>query len=293
MPPRFVYWTILIDNKPTAFRAQDKDDLLPTLTQLRRTNKDVAMKYFAHGRVWDSPEQAREHSRRPASTEKRGRDWRPGGSHEDPRARFDGKSAKSAAGKPARPGGEQSANPRPWTPKPSGDGRPWTSKPKDERRPWHGKSGAPRKADGNRPPWQSSKAGGPGGDRQPWTPKPGGKRGPWTQRPKVEAGAPGGPGKAGGERRPWTPKPKDERRPWQSGMSGTGRPGEAGRPGRNGANRRPWSPKSNDQRRPWQGKPGGAGRPGGPAGPAEQRRERRPWQRDQPEEKKSKPPEEE
>ena len=56
MPPRYAYWTILIDNKPTAFRAREKEELLPTLTQLRRTNKDVVMKWFARGRLWDSPE---------------------------------------------------------------------------------------------------------------------------------------------------------------------------------------------------------------------------------------------
>ena len=43
MPPRFVYWTILIDGKPTAFRARDREELLPTITQLKRTNQDVAI----------------------------------------------------------------------------------------------------------------------------------------------------------------------------------------------------------------------------------------------------------
>ena len=31
MPPRFAYWTILIDDNPTAFRARDAEELLPTL----------------------------------------------------------------------------------------------------------------------------------------------------------------------------------------------------------------------------------------------------------------------
>jgi len=89
MPPRYAYWTILIDNKPTAFRAREKDDLLPTFHQLRRTNPEVVFKWFARGRLWESPEEANAAQRRPkAATEKRGRDWRPGGRHEDPRARF-------------------------------------------------------------------------------------------------------------------------------------------------------------------------------------------------------------
>jgi hypothetical protein len=288
MPPRFVYWTILIDNKPTAFRAQDKDDLLPTLTQLRRTNKDVAMKYFAHGRVWDSPEQAREHSRKPASTEKRGRDWRPGGSHEDPRARFDGKKAKSGAGKPR---GDQ----RPWQgDMPGGAGRPgrpaeqrperrppWTPKPKNERRPWQSTTS------GTSTPGEAGRPRGNSANRRPWSPKPNDQRRPWQGKPGG-AGRPGGPAEQRRERRPpWTPKPKDERRPWQSTTPGTSTPGEAGRPRGNGANRRPWNPKPNDQRRPWQAKPGAAGRPGGPG------EKPRPWQRDQPEEKKPKTPEDE
>jgi hypothetical protein len=89
MPPRFMFWTILIDSKPTAFRAREQAELLPTLQQLRRTNPDVVMKWFARGRLWDSPEQERAARSQPKRVaEKRGRDWRPGGRHEDPRAKF-------------------------------------------------------------------------------------------------------------------------------------------------------------------------------------------------------------
>src|SRR6266581_4927485 len=58
MPPRYVYWTILIDGKATAFRAREREELLPTFNQLRRTNKDVAFKWFARGRIWNSREEA-------------------------------------------------------------------------------------------------------------------------------------------------------------------------------------------------------------------------------------------
>jgi hypothetical protein len=89
MPPRYAYWTILIDQKPTAFRARDKEELLPTFHQLQRKNSDVVMKWFARGRLWDTPEQAQwaqRNMQRPL--EKRSRDWRPGGDHKDPRDRF-------------------------------------------------------------------------------------------------------------------------------------------------------------------------------------------------------------
>src|ERR1700730_11925855 len=90
MPPRFAYWTILIDHKPTAFRARDRQELLPTFTQLKRTNQNVELKWFAQGRLWDSQEAQRAVGRGPKhSGEKRNQDWRPGGEHKDPRAKFD------------------------------------------------------------------------------------------------------------------------------------------------------------------------------------------------------------
>jgi hypothetical protein len=105
VPPRFAYWTILIDNAPTAFRAREAAELLPTLNQLKRKNKDVVLKWFARGRLWESQQQERDdlqrrklRARTPApkgAHEKRGRDWRPGGAHKDPRARF-AKSEKKA-----------------------------------------------------------------------------------------------------------------------------------------------------------------------------------------------------
>ena len=98
MPPRYAYWTILIDQQPTAFRAREQEELLPTLAQLRRTNTDVSLKWFARGRLWDSPEQEREGQRTPAPVERRTREWRPGGQHEDPRARFRKKGGPKKAG---------------------------------------------------------------------------------------------------------------------------------------------------------------------------------------------------
>jgi len=89
MPPRYAYWTILIDDKPTAFRARDKAELQPTFHQLQRTNPNIVFRWFARGRLWESPEHARDAQRRPRPPrEPRGREWRPGGEHKDPRARF-------------------------------------------------------------------------------------------------------------------------------------------------------------------------------------------------------------
>lgn len=86
MPPRHAYWTIIVGNLPTAFRAAQREELLPTFEQLRRKHPDAVLRWFARGRLWESPEAARE---RPVRTQNsRSRDWRPGGAHRDPRDRF-------------------------------------------------------------------------------------------------------------------------------------------------------------------------------------------------------------
>jgi hypothetical protein len=100
MPPRFAYWTILAGGLPTAFRAAEREELLPTFNRLKEKQPDAEMKYFARGKLWDSAEEARrslERERRGEAArprERRGPDWRPGGAHRDPRQPF--KDAKKA-----------------------------------------------------------------------------------------------------------------------------------------------------------------------------------------------------
>src|SRR4051794_18858874 len=127
MPPRFAYWTILIDDNPTAFRAREAEELLPTLNQLKRKNTNAVMKWFSGGTLWDSPEAAEAARRRPpAAAEKRGPAWRPGGAHQDPRDRFRKKSrdkrGTAAAGDRSsdETRSERPRSDRPWTGKPSG-----------------------------------------------------------------------------------------------------------------------------------------------------------------------------
>ena len=89
MPPRFTYWTIILDGKPTAFRAHTSEELLPTLRQLQARHPDAAMLWFARGRLWNSPEEASAAAAaRRAKPERRSPGWRPGGEHRDPRDRF-------------------------------------------------------------------------------------------------------------------------------------------------------------------------------------------------------------
>jgi hypothetical protein len=98
MPPvHHGYWVILAGMTPTSFRGRNRDALVPTLRQLQRTQKDVTLRWFENGRIYESPEHARAMAmearrarfapgpRKPA----RGPDWRPGGQHKDPRAKYE------------------------------------------------------------------------------------------------------------------------------------------------------------------------------------------------------------
>lgn len=149
------FWVIVTGTSPTAFRARRREDLLPTLHQLQRTQPDAVVRWFDRGKLWESPIEAREalrsRGRRPAAGERRGPEWRPGGSHEDPRARFKRTRDEKRAQFKRRQvrGRQQSEKGGP----PAGETGP-RSKPK---RPW-----------GRHP---SRKAAGPRGPRQPRKPR--------------------------------------------------------------------------------------------------------------------------
>src|SRR4029079_14088277 len=91
MPPRHTYWTILVGSSPTAFRAAEREDLVPTFERLRGKHPEVVLKWFARGKLWDSQEAQHDADRAERSATREGppRDgaWRPGGTHRDPRAR--------------------------------------------------------------------------------------------------------------------------------------------------------------------------------------------------------------
>ncbi len=142
MPPRYAYWTIIAGGLPTAFRAADRDELMPTFQRIKEKHPDAQMKWFARGKLWESQEAARATDRRGGDRnrhngdrnrhdgdrerrggrtadrrggpsgppkedrrgapsgppkEARGRDWRPGGEHRDPRQKFiDAKKDRNA-----------------------------------------------------------------------------------------------------------------------------------------------------------------------------------------------------
>jgi hypothetical protein len=86
---RLACWVIVTGSAPTAFRAQEREELLPTLKQLLRTQPDAVVKWFSRGQLWDSPLEAITalKARRQARNN-RDKGWRPGGTHVDPRAKY-------------------------------------------------------------------------------------------------------------------------------------------------------------------------------------------------------------
>jgi len=87
---RHAYWVIVTGTTATAFRAREREELLPTLKQLQRTQPDAVLKWFDRGRLWGSELEALDAlKRRRQAGSGRGRDWRPGGSHVDPRKKYE------------------------------------------------------------------------------------------------------------------------------------------------------------------------------------------------------------
>jgi translation initiation factor IF-2 len=203
MPPRFVYWTIIAGGLPTAFRATDREELLPTFRRLKEKHPDAELKWFARGKLWDSKEAAdleREQRRaqwqerergpaRPRTGTARGRDWRPGGEHKDPRQKYkNAKKARNLDRRKAKFVRKQADGPRrDWTTRPAPPagrpaGRSETDRPRPERRP---------RPAASKPPGEK-----PRGD---WRDRP--QRPDWRDRPprdntRSESGRPQGSGRA-------------------------------------------------------------------------------------------------
>jgi hypothetical protein len=137
MPPRYAYWTIILEGKPTAFRAHTREELVPTFKQLQTRHPDTVLMWFARGRLWPSQEDERAAAaaKREAVKARKGMGWRPGGTHRDPRERFkvprDEKRRRFAAKRRRdRMEGQPSGNDRP-------------SEPRDRRNP-RGRGGRSR-----------------------------------------------------------------------------------------------------------------------------------------------------
>ena len=227
MPPRHAYWTIIAGGLPTAFRAAEREELLPTFKGIQKKHPDAEMKYFARGRLWPSQEEARREAeaRRAAAAQRqsvrggtfRGRDWRPGGDHRDPhqtfkdlkkernqerrKDRFERRQQSGATHRPADAPARPAQRPAMHAPRPKWHDRgPWVSKPAAAGdRPWHG-----------RPPRDK-----PRGESYRRESKAGEVRTPAPPRPKGSYRPP---------KSSWGPKPAPRPRPAGPGNRPTGPP---------------------------------------------------------------------
>jgi hypothetical protein len=246
MPPRYAYWTIIVDDQPTAFRAGSQEDLMPTFKRLKEKQPTAKMMWFQNGKLWESRIDAQEAMRTRGELGRRGdarQSDRPpfrdrARASLKPSSRFD--SAKPEW-KPKRAEGERSE----WKPKAE---RPeWT--PKSEARPeWKPKSDRPRSEE-SRSAWKPKRDGGDrtawkprseDGARPEWKPKPHGRQEwkPKSDRPRSEdSRSAWKPKRDGGDRTAWKPKGDSASRPeWKTKSaprSSQSRPG-----------RLEWTPKS-------------------------------------------------
>lgn len=275
---RGAFWTIIVDDQPTAFRAPVREDLLPTLKQLQRQHPAATIKWFQRGRLWETPGDAMDAGKPP----RRGAGWRPGGDHKDPRDQYkvprDVKRARWAAQAAEGRGPWMKGNAERRTPnaerpgwKPKGDAGTGAGAPPDparqgERAAWKpSPDGTPRKPGGKRPfaprderTDSQRRNQPPSGDRPAWRPKADGERRPAGDRPA------------------WRPKGEAERRP------GADRPRSA----RSTGDRPAWRPKADGDRRPAGDKPAwrpkadtarGGDRPYAPREPRESRGGKTGW----------------
>jgi translation initiation factor IF-2 len=276
--PRHLYWTIIAEGAPTAFRARDRAELMPTLKQLQRKDPGAALKWFERGRLWASPEEARTQLAAERSAARRPPPgWRPGGDHRDPherhkvprdvRRRQQMGRWKEETGSTPKPGKDSDwrdrgpAGPRPAGP-PRFDGpRP----PRPDRPGWRPRSEGPGPGQGTRPPRGEGFKPGPG-NRPPRGEGTG--PGPGNRPPRFEGPRPPRPDRPGWRPRSEGPGPGQGPRPPR---------GEGFKPGP--GNRRPrfdegeqkpgsWKPKES-VKRPKSGfrkGPSGPPRPKGPGG---------------------------
>ena len=206
MPPRYAYWTIIAGGLPTAFRTTEREALLPTFRRIKQKHPDAEMKYFARGRLWTSPGEAKAETerlraeadaRRSAGRPSRGRTWRPGGDHQDPRQKF--KDAKKVRNQDRRQ--ERFERKHKTGAPPSGGGAPtgrapqsprppraeWRDRPRNDRGPRTARPPArPDRLQDDRPPRDSARQDRPqrdGRDQHGFRGKPPAARDrPWNDR---------------------------------------------------------------------------------------------------------------
>jgi hypothetical protein len=205
MPPRYAYWTILVDDQATAFRSGSQEDLMPTFKRLKEKHPSATMMWFQNGKLWPSRIDAQEAMRARGELGRRG-DERQGGFRDRERRPSRDRSEKPDW-KPksfAAEGERKSAEKLDW--KPKGE---FTPAPKRSERPdWKPKTSYDRDHKPSRsekPDWKPK--GSFDRDSKPaWKPK-----GSFDRERKPDWKPKGSYGSKPAGRREWTPRDEKPR----------------------------------------------------------------------------------
>ena len=130
MPPRFAYWTIILDGIATSFRARERDEIMPLFNQLKKKNPGALLKWFSGGKLWDSPEQAKEERLLARVRDFRDQHDREGREFRASQGDRRGFGDRPMGPRPDRPKGPPSDR-APWK---GGDSAPPADRPKEPRR---------------------------------------------------------------------------------------------------------------------------------------------------------------
>lgn len=160
MPPRYAYWTIIVDDQPTAFRSAAVEELMPTFNRLKSKHPSAVLKWFQNGKLWNSRLDARETQERrrqegPKPASRSGGSFRPSTSRQPDKRRRTGSAPRQSGEKLGwKPKGPSERGARPkleWAPR---QGPPTT--------PAEAETGPPRRSVPNRrdAKWR------PGGDHK-------------------------------------------------------------------------------------------------------------------------------
>lgn len=178
MPPRYAYWTILVDEQPTAFRSSLQDELMPTFKRLKEKHPSARMVWFQNGRVWNSRLEAQEAMRERGERGREG-DVRQGG-FRDRKHRPMGDRFRAPESRKAPRESRNGEGRLEWTPKGAATGV--GSRGNDRKPEWKSRDARPKA----KPEWKSRD------ERLEWKPRgdaEGSHRSkPHSARPKSSAG---------------------------------------------------------------------------------------------------------
>jgi hypothetical protein len=207
VPPRYAYWTIIVDDQPTAFRAGALDDIMPTFNRLKEKQPTAKLMWFQSGKLWPSRIDAREAMQVRGERGRYSDPRQDGGDKASAREPFDSARQKSGIAQDRRPKWKSKdfSSPPSFAKASEGKRAPKPSSPEQRVKPeWKPRSSSPpsfaKASEGKQAPnrapsaaaalgWKPSSPGKPewkprgaSSDRPAWKPKGAGDRPEWKPR---------------------------------------------------------------------------------------------------------------